>query len=183
MLFNDEKESTLDEINIYFTKAPMPGTVTTGTINAVDNILADVTLNSLWLVKTHPEQGTSPLESYHAELKRLKVESASHETIEVVEMKIGMAALKHNNELMTKSNIPMPSLLTKLPLFVYVDSLYENGSSFPQLAKKGYLGKKEKTEWTLDHVGKLMDGLNDVYNGQYPELQRADYVLSSRYLE
>jgi hypothetical protein len=146
MLFNDWEDATREQVDrsVASLLKAKPGTVTMKTEKAVENILQKTTLNSLWQIREHPEdQGTSQLESFHAELRRLKVESSSHESLEVVEMKVGMAVLKHNRDLMLKNNLPRtPSLITTLPILLYVSSAYKNGTSYPKLLEQGYVGKK-----------------------------------------
>ncbi len=94
-----------------------------------------------------------------------------------------MAVLRHNRALMVKKQMQPPtSLISMLPLFLYVSPEYKKGSNFPELLSNGYMDKKAKTRWTLTHVNELLEGLNDLHNDLYPELSRKDYVLSSRYV-
>jgi hypothetical protein len=185
-MFRHDGQITLEEIQDFQAKLKQKlGVVDHKTVDAVENILEPRTLMSLWKIRDYPEgQGTSQLESFHAELSRLKVHAASQETLEWVKIKVGMAILKHNKSLLTGGTRPIGSWIIGIPVIFYYKTEYAKGSSFESLQHFGYKKKKNRTDqWSLQDKVKLIEALGDVDNNQYPELKRPEYMISSRHLD
>ncbi len=96
-------DNTITDITYLTKNGDKKGVVDSLTVRAVENILHPTTLASLWNIRFHNEaQGTSQLESFHAELSRKKIFSSSHESWELVSLKVGAAILIHNRACIRK---------------------------------------------------------------------------------